>query len=91
MKNNLYRQERLIEKLLKFRWRGLGFWHIDVECYDRFEGDSVKCRVEVLAKVDNQTKRIMKHEAQLTQSFIRDCENKLNGIYLRHEHSNTTN
>ncbi|MEL7270673.1 MAG: hypothetical protein AAGL34_13960 [Bacteroidota bacterium] len=91
MKNSLYRQERLIEKLLKFRWKKNGFDLIKVECYNRFEGDATMFRVEVYKGGIGIEDRIMKHEAKISVSFVREAENKLKKIYLNHEYTNATN
>ncbi len=74
----LYRQEKLIDKLLKFRWKKHNFNRIKVECYNRFEGDNFMCRVEIY----RGDKRLMKHEAELNENFVLDAENKLDEILI---------
>lgn len=69
----LYREQILVETLLKFRLRRYGFSQIKVECYDRYDGDTTKCRVECF----KGSKRIIKHEAELTNDFVKDVEGRL--------------
>ena len=73
----LHRQERLMERLLKFRLKDYNFSLIKVECYDRFEGDNYMCRVEVFKGGSEIKNRIMKHEAELNGTFVVDFENML--------------
>lgn len=73
----LYREQILVETLLKFRLRKYGFKKIKVECYNRFDGDTTKCRVEVFRDGKELEHRVMKHEAELTESFVTDVENGL--------------
>lgn len=73
----MYRQEILLFKLLRFRWKKYSFDHIKVECYDRFDGDNYMCRVEVFRGGKGIRDRIFKHEAQLTDDFVIDLENQL--------------
>tara|TARA_R110002051_G_scaffold185303_3_gene254782 strand:- start:20724 stop:21029 length:306 start_codon:yes stop_codon:yes gene_type:complete len=76
----LYRQQKLIEKLIKFRWKRYAFDQIKVEVYDRFDGDEFMCRLEVFQggrKIEN---RIIKHEATLDKKFVLEAENKLETI-----------
>ncbi len=77
MKNSLYRQERLIEKLLKFRWKKHRFDLIKVEVYDRYDGDKFVCRVECFKGGRGIKSRVMKHESFLGDDFVTDAENKL--------------
>ena len=72
----MYRQEKLVEKLLKFRLKGYGFSMIKVEVYDRFDGDKYMCRVECF----KGGKRVLKHEATLTPDFVRDVEGRLEAV-----------
>lgn len=74
---NLYRQEKLIEKLLKFRWKKYDFDLIKIECYDRYDGDYYMCRVEVFKGGRGIKHRLMKHEASLDEKFVLEAENKL--------------
>ncbi|PKA97798.1 hypothetical protein B0O79_1468 [Flavobacteriaceae bacterium MAR_2009_75] len=74
----LYRQEKLIDKLLKFRWKKHNFDCIKVECYNRFDGDNFMCRVEVF----RDKKRLMKHEAELNENFVRNAEDRLGEILI---------
>ncbi len=76
----MYRQEKLLEKLLKFRFKKHGFDLIKVECYDRFDGDKFMCRLEVFKGGSEVEHRVMKHEGQLTESFVIDAEKRLKGI-----------
>ncbi len=73
-KLNLYRQEKMLEKLLKFRLRDHGFCWVKVECYNRFDGDRTMCRVEVFRGGKEIRHRLMKYEAFLGRSFVRDFE-----------------
>ncbi len=76
----MYRQEKLLDKLLKFRFKKHGFDLIKVECYDRFDGDKFMCRLEVFKGGKGIERRIMKHEGQLTESFVTDAEERLKRI-----------
>ncbi len=87
---NLYRQEKLIEKLLKFRWRRYGFDLIKIECYDRFDGDKFMCRLEVFKGGKSIKHRLMKHEAPLDKSFVKTAENKLLTLILEKEINGTS-
>lgn len=78
----MYRQEKLLEKLLKFRFKKHGFDFIKVECYDRFDGDKFMCRLEVYKGGKDVKYRIMKHEGELTESFVTDAEESLSRILL---------
>ena len=73
----MYRQEKIIEALLKFRFRKYDFDLIKVECYDRFDGDKYMCRVEVFKGGVDIKHRIMKHEGRLTETFVTDAEERL--------------
>lgn len=77
MKNNLYRQEKLIERLLKFRWKKHGFDLINVEVYDRYDGDKFMCRVECFKDGRGIKSRVMKHEAPLDEKFVIEVESRL--------------
>lgn len=74
---NLYRQQKLLEKLLKFRFKKHGFDLIKVEVYDRFDGDTYKCRLEIFKGGKGIQHRILKHEGKLTESFVMEAENRL--------------
>jgi hypothetical protein len=74
---NLYRQQKLLEKLLKFRFKKHGFDLIKVEVYDRFDGDTYKCRLEIFKDGKTIQHRILKHEGKLTESFVMEAENRL--------------
>ena len=74
---SMYRQEKLIEKLVKFRFRKYNFSRIKVEVYDRFDGDTFMCRLEVFKGGKSIKHRVMKHEGKLTASFVVNAENKL--------------
>ena len=74
---NLYRQEILMERLLKFRLREYRFSLIKVECYDRFDGDTFMCRVEVFKDGEYIENRIIKYESELNGTFVVDFENRL--------------
>ncbi|RKN83356.1 hypothetical protein [Ulvibacterium marinum] len=76
----MYRQEKLIEKLLKFRWKKYGFNLIKVECYDRYDGDRFMCRVECFKGGKGIKYRVMKHEAPLDEKFVVEAERRLEGI-----------
>ncbi|CAM4411202.1 hypothetical protein [Zobellia nedashkovskayae] len=73
----LYRQEVLMERLLKFRLREYRFNLIKVECYDRFDGDTFMCRVEVFKGGEDIENRIIKYESELNGTFVVDFENRL--------------
>lgn len=77
---SLYRQEKLVEKLLKFRFKKHNFDLIKVECYDRFDGDKYICRVEVFKGGRGIKHRLMKHEAQLDEKFVLETDKKLANI-----------
>ena len=77
---SMYRQEKLLDKLLKFRFKKHGFDLIKVECYDRFEGDTFMCRLEVFKGGKEIEHRVLKHEGELTEYFVIDAEEKLNEI-----------
>lgn len=79
---NLYRQEKLIEKLLKFRWKKHNFDLIKVECYDRYEGDTYNCRVEVFKGGRSIKHRLMKHEASLDEKFVVEVEKRLQNLFV---------
>ena len=72
----MYREQILVETLIKYRFRKFGFQKIKVECYHRYDGDFTNCRVEVF----NGGKQIMKHEAKLNDKFVIDAELKLEGV-----------
>ena len=74
---NIYRQEKLIEKLLKFRLKKYGFKLIKVEVYDRFDGDKYMCRVECFRGGTGIKYRVMKHEAPLDEKFVLEAEIRL--------------
>ncbi len=74
---NLYRQQKLLEKLLKFRFKKHGFDLIKVEVYDRFDGDTYKCRLEIFRGGKEIENRILKYEGKLTESFVIKVENRL--------------
>ena len=76
----LYREQILIETLLKFRLKRYSFSQIKVECYNRFEGDTTKCRLEVFKGGKGIKYRIMEHEAELTDSFVLNVEERLEGV-----------
>lgn len=76
----LYRQQKIIEALLKFRLKNYKFDAIKIEVYDRFDGDSFMCRVELFKGGKGIKSRVLKHEAQLTDTFVRSVENKLSTI-----------
>ena len=74
---NKYRQEKLSEKLLKFRLKKYSFDLIKVECYDRFDGDKYMCRVECFRGGTGIRQRVMKHEAPLDEKFVLEAEIRL--------------
>ncbi len=74
---NMYRQEKLIEKLLRFRLRKYSFYAIEVECYDRFDGDSYKCRVEIFKGGKGIENRVLKYEGDLNDSFVVEVEERI--------------
>ena len=81
----MYRQEILLDKLLKFRFKKHGFDLIKVECYDRFDGDKFICRLEVFKGGKGVEHRVMKHEGVLTESFITNAENRLKTLMFAKE------
>ncbi len=76
----MYRQQKLLEKLLKFRFKKHGFSQIKVEVYDRFDGDSYKCRLEIFKGGKQIENRILKHEGVLDGNFVIEVEYKLEKI-----------
>lgn len=82
---SLYRQEKFVEKLLKFRWKRFGFDLIRIECYDRFDGDKLMCRLEVFKGGKGIKHRLMKYEAHLDNSFVKTAENKLLTLIVQKE------
>lgn len=78
----MYRQEKLVEKLLKFRFRKHGFSQIKVEVYDRFDGDKYMCRLEVFKGGNGIRHRVMKHEGELTESFVREADERLSTLIV---------
>ncbi len=78
----LHRQEKLVEKLLKYRLRKFDFDQIKVECYDRFDGDNYMCRVEIFKGGLGIKHRVMKYEAYLEDGFIKNVENRLASIMV---------
>jgi len=81
----MFRQEKLLEKLLKFRFKKHGFDLIKVECYDRFDGDELMCRLEIFKGEMTIKHRIMKHEGFLTTSFVTDAEERLLTLIVENE------
>ncbi|SDM65568.1 hypothetical protein [Kriegella aquimaris] len=79
---SLYRQEKLIYTLLKFRWKKYGLTHIKVECYNRFQGDKYICRLEVFKGGRGIKNRLMKYEAQLEDKFVVEAERRLKEILV---------
>ncbi|SFR65187.1 hypothetical protein [Maribacter stanieri] len=77
----MYREQILVETLIKYRFRKYGFQKIKVECFNQYNGDSTKCRVEVF----KDGKRLMKHEAELNEKFVIDAENRLSTIMVEKE------
>jgi len=73
----LYKQEKLVEKLLQFRLKKQGFNLLKVECYNRFDGDHTMCRVEVFRGGKGINNRVMKYEAYLDESYVLNVENYL--------------
>tara|TARA_R110000744_G_scaffold311116_3_gene418714 strand:+ start:8555 stop:8785 length:231 start_codon:yes stop_codon:yes gene_type:complete len=69
----MYREQILVETLIKYRFRKYGFQKIKVECYNRYDGDSSKCRVEVF----KGGKRLVKHEGELNKDFVLLAEERL--------------
>lgn len=76
----MYRQEKLIEKLVKFRFKKYKYELIKIEVYDRFDGDNLVCRLEVFKGGRDIKHRILKFERQLTETFVMDAENQLKEI-----------
>lgn len=74
---SLYRQQKLLEKLLKFRFKKHGFDLIKVEVYDRFDGDTYKCRLEIFKGGKAIQHRIMKYEGKLDEHFVIQVENRV--------------
>lgn len=79
-KMKLYREQTLVETLIKFRLRKYGFKKIKVECYNRFDEDTTKCRVEIYKNGSNITNRILKYESELNSSFVGQLEIRLSLI-----------
>jgi len=79
----LHRQEKLVEKLLKYRLRKFDIDQIKVECYDRYDGDNYMCRVEIFKGGHGIEHRLMKYEAYLADGFIKNVENRLASIVVK--------
>ena len=79
----MYRQQKIIEALLKFRLRKFNFDHIKIEVYDRFDGDHYMCRVEVFKGGKGIVNRVLKHEECLTDKFVFKLENKLSDLVIQ--------
>lgn len=73
----MYRQQKLLEKLLRFRFKKHSFDLIKVEVYDCFDGDSYKCRLEIFKGGTGVGDRIMKYEGKLTETFVIEVEERL--------------
>ena len=76
-KMKMYRQEKLIKTLLDYRLKKHGFSQIKVEVYDRFDGDSYKCRLEFFKGGTGIKNRIMKYEGVLDEKFVLNAEERL--------------
>ena len=73
----LYRQQKIIEALLRYRLRQHAFDRIQIEVYDRFDGDRFICRVELFRGGSDMRHRVLKHEAPLGVDFVAQLERKL--------------
>ena len=77
---SLYRQQKLLEKLLKFRFKKHGFDLIKVEVYDRFDGDTYKCRLEIFQGGKEINNRVLKYEGNLDEKFVLEAETRLSTL-----------
>ena len=73
--NKLYRQEKLVEKLVKYRLRKYDFKMIKVEAYDTFESDKYMCRVECFQNDIGIKGRVLKYESELNPTYVQRLEN----------------
>ena len=81
----MYRQQKIIETLLKFRLRDYKFDLIKVEVYNRFDGDTYKCRVELYKGGKGISQRVLKHEGHLTDTFVFNVEKKLSIVFKQNK------
>ena len=79
-KLNLYRQEKLIEVLLKFRLKKYNFDLVKVECYNRFDEDDYMCRLEVFKGGVSIQNRVFKYEAIIDGNYVKDAESKVKNV-----------
>ncbi len=79
----MYRQQKIIEALLKFRLKKFNFDLIKIEVYDRFDGDSYMCRVEVFKGGQGIANRVLKHEEYLTDGFVFELEERLSNLVIQ--------
>ena len=78
----LYRQQKIMEALLRYRLRQYAFDRIQIEVYDRFDGDRFICRVELFKGGNDMRHRVLKHEAPLGDDFVAQLELKLAALAL---------
>ena len=76
----LYRQQKIMEALLRYRLRQHAFDSITIEVYDRFDGDRFLCRVELFRGGSDMRHRVLKHEAPLGDDFVAQLELKLAAV-----------
>ncbi|MEH6512840.1 MAG: hypothetical protein V7734_07050 [Maribacter arcticus] len=50
---------------------------IKVEVYDRFDGDTYKCRLEIFRGGKAIENRVMKYEGSLNEQFVLEAERRL--------------
>ena len=48
-----------------------------VEVYDRFDGDTYKCRLEIFRGGKEIDNRVMKYEGSLNEQFVLEAERRL--------------
>lgn len=79
---NLIRQEILLKKLLRYRFRKYGLSLIKVEAYDTFEAEKYMCRIEVFKGGTEIHHRIMKYESFLDDTFAQRTEAELLSLLI---------
>ena len=75
-----YRQQKILEALIKYRLREHHFDQIKIEVYNRFDGDAFMCRVELFRGGSEMAHRVLKHEALLGDDFVAQLELKLGAV-----------
>ncbi len=81
----LYRQQKIMEALLRYRLRQYAFDGIQIEVYDRFDGDRFLCRVELFRGGSEIKHRVLKHEGPLGDDFVAQLELKLAALAIEQQ------